>query len=63
MNFGMSLPYSATPSSGYLPSITGSVHQALFQGWRPLTAKVAARAASTSSGLSLAGWAICADST
>jgi hypothetical protein len=63
LNFGMSFPYSVTPSSGYLPRTTGSVHQALFHSWRPLTAKIAARAASTSSGLSVAGWVICAAST
>ena len=30
----MSLPYSFMPSSGYRPSTTGSVHQALFHWLR-----------------------------
>ena len=51
----MSLPYAARPSSGYLPSSTGSIHQALFHWLRLPTANIAARAASMSSGLSLAG--------
>ena len=63
MKTGMSLPNSFTPSSGYLPSSTGSVNQALFHSLRLPTAKIAVRAASTSSGFSLAGCVTCADST
>ena len=55
-HFGTSLPYVARPSSGYLPSSTGSIHQALFHSWRSSTENIAWRAASMSSGLSLAGW-------
>ena len=61
MNLGISAPNVFMPSSGYLPSNTGSIHQALFHSLRLPTANIAARAASTSSGLSLAGCVICAE--